>query len=153
MNRGFTLIELMVVVLIIGILSAVALPQYQKAVEHARAAEALTLMAAVSESLQRYHSQYDAWPTTPTKLDVEIPKNTSCPSSHLGGKHYCLELSNGTVSAIRKKDNTVIYTLKTTITPNAEGTYTTKRQCVPASGNTEGQGYCNIITGNKNSDF
>ena len=51
-NKGFTLIEIMVTVLIIGILAAIALPQYNKSVERSRFAEARIIMNAIIKNAQ-----------------------------------------------------------------------------------------------------
>ena len=55
MKRGFTLMELLVVVIIIGILVAIAMPQYMKTVERSRASEALTNLQAMGDATNRYY--------------------------------------------------------------------------------------------------
>jgi type IV pilus assembly protein PilA len=50
-RRGFTLVELMIVVSTVGILSSVAIPQYQRAVLRARSAECATVMDAIARAV------------------------------------------------------------------------------------------------------
>ena len=61
-KNGFTLIELLVTVVIIGILAAVALPQYQKAVERTRATEAVSILNGIQKALDSYFVKYDKYP-------------------------------------------------------------------------------------------
>jgi len=72
-KQAFTLIELLVVVLIIGILATVAVPQYTKAVERARASEALPLLKSVYQAAQAYYMANGDWPEKFDELAVEIP--------------------------------------------------------------------------------
>ena len=72
-SRAFTLIELLVVVLIIGILAAVAVPQYQKAVEKSRAMQGLAMLKNVYEAAEVYYLANGTWPTQLDELDVQIP--------------------------------------------------------------------------------
>ena len=72
-NQAFTLIELLVVVLIIGILAAVALPQYQKAVEKSKATQALTLLKGVSQAVAEYYLANGGPFSTFDELSVDIP--------------------------------------------------------------------------------
>ena len=81
-RKGFTLIEVLVVVLIIAVLAAVALPQYNKAVEKARMTEAITLVRAIANANQVFYmanGRYAA-STELSLLDITIPGLPSGPS-------------------------------------------------------------------------
>lgn len=61
-NKGFTLIELMIVVAIIGILAAIAIPAYSNYITRAQVSEALTMGTGLKTSLSEYSWGAGAWP-------------------------------------------------------------------------------------------
>ena len=83
-SSGFTLIELLVVVLIMGILAAVAMPQYTKAVEKARAAEALTTGRSLVNAI-KVAQLANGGPVTWDMLDIERPNSNTWDYNFWGG--------------------------------------------------------------------
>ncbi len=77
---GFTLIEFLVVVLIIGILATLALPLYQKAVAKARGAAVISLIKALGQAQDKYFLENGIYATAFSQLDVPLPAdwNQSC---------------------------------------------------------------------------
>jgi len=76
-RKGFTLLEVLIVVIIIGILASIAMPQYLTTLEKARSAEALSSLGSLRSSIDRYWydqvaltSTYTA--ATMTKLDITV---------------------------------------------------------------------------------
>lgn len=72
-NRAFSVFELVMAMLIISTLMAIAVPQYEKAIERTRATEALSLTYALHEAMNTWVDENDGYPTTNTKFLGDSP--------------------------------------------------------------------------------
>jgi prepilin-type N-terminal cleavage/methylation domain-containing protein len=71
-NSGFTLVELAVVVVIIGVLAAFAVPRFMASVERSKAAEAFNYLASVQASQERYHARQGTYAESVDDLDIKL---------------------------------------------------------------------------------
>jgi type IV pilus assembly protein PilA len=70
LQKGFTLIELMIVVAIIGILAAIAIPAYQDYTIRSQVTEGLTLASDIKAGIAEYLAQTGSWPANLTEVGL-----------------------------------------------------------------------------------
>ncbi|HGG9784210.1 TPA: fimbrial major subunit PilE [Neisseria meningitidis] len=99
LQKGFTLIELMIVIAIVGILAAVALPAYQDYTARAQVSEAILLAEGQKSAVTEYYLNHGEWPKNNTSAGVAT-------SADIKGKYVkSVEVKNGVVTAQMASSN------------------------------------------------
>ncbi|ENW6171201.1 prepilin-type N-terminal cleavage/methylation domain-containing protein [Neisseria gonorrhoeae] len=99
LQKGFTLIELMIVIAIVGILAAVALPAYQDYTARAQVSEAILLAEGQKSAVTEYYLNNGIWPENNDKAGVASP-------SDIKGKYVeSVTVTNGVVTAEMASSN------------------------------------------------
>lgn len=93
-QRGFTLIELMLVVAIVGILAAIAIPAYQRYTIRAQIAEGLGLVSPFKPAVAEFYNDNGAFPTDNTAAGLAAPGDYA-------GKYVSSITVNGPVVSIQ----------------------------------------------------
>ncbi|MDP8260053.1 MAG: type IV pilin-like G/H family protein [Candidatus Gygaella obscura] len=80
MKKGFTLLELIIVIIIVGILATIGFTQYSKTVEKGRAAEARSILGTLRTAQQSYYLENYKYTNTISDLSTKVPE--SCTTTH-----------------------------------------------------------------------
>jgi prepilin-type N-terminal cleavage/methylation domain-containing protein len=91
-EKGFTLLELIVVLIILGILATLGFTQYTRMVERGRTAEAKVILGTLRRAQFAYFFEYGAYGAAVSNLVVDVP--TVCVTTH-----FFTYASDGTTSA------------------------------------------------------
>ena len=156
-RKGFTLLELLIVVLIIGILAAIALPKYQLAVDKTQFAKMQTMVNAVRKSYLGYVLLYGEGPDSFSDLDLDIPHEGEefAPLNFfkcitLPDMYLCLSgggvAHGGNVRAF-KKDLSFIYVESLLTAKTLKDQFS--KQCFALPNNDRANRLCRELTSNK----
>ncbi|WP_424243989.1 type IV pilus assembly protein PilE [Elusimicrobium posterum] len=157
-SSAFTLIELLVVVLIIGILAAIALPQYTKAVQKARYAEALSTLRTYAQAFEVSYLQNGTYPENWEELDVTHPGtiDASVPN-HALTKHFkyriypAAGMKNIEVSSLDSSNDVLLIYIAQHVTEATVTRYSGKILCTASQTDNKANALC-LSLGGKTKD-
>jgi len=154
-NKAFTLIELLVVVLIIGILAAIAVPQYQVAVEKSRYSTLMNNAKAIKEAQERYHLTNGDYTIDFNDLDI-VFSNLHPDNDKVYFKYGYCSLSwhpkKAVVCMLDMDSNTILYTYGYSESTMAEERYCRVFHATQGVTDTLADRVCQSLTGKATPD-
>jgi len=140
-QKGFTLIELMIVVAIIGILAAFAIPAYQDYTARAQMGEALQLAGAQKMAVSEYYSNHGAWPA-PTTGKPALTAN------EVAGTAKAVDIKGKYVLSVTIADGTGAITAKMRDSGVADGIKSAELKLTPTVNDGSVEWNCEPVTAN-----
>ena len=123
-QQGFTLIELMIVVAIIGILAAIAIPAYQDYTIRAQVSEGLNLAGGAKAAVTEFYQDRGTWPTGNSQAGLESASNI------LGKYVSSVAVANSVVTVTYGNDAHVVINGQTITLTAADNTGSVSWTCV-----------------------